>query len=105
RYIPDPPGVLTAAGRTAVEGAISKLYTERNIHLWVAYVNDFSGLTPVRWAEETMRATGFSDTEGLLAIPPANRTFAFRPPAAMTNVTNGTRVNAELIRKKQIAPA
>jgi serine/threonine protein kinase, bacterial len=105
RYITDPSGVLTAAGRTAVEGAISKLYTQRNVHLWVAYVNDFSGLTPFRWAEDTMRANGFSDTDGLLAIATANRTFAFRPPAAMTNGTNGTRVNAELIRKDRIAPA
>ncbi len=105
RYITDPSGVLTPAGRTAVEGAISKLFTERNVHLWVAYVNDFSGLTPFRWAENTMRANGFSDTDGLLAIATANRTFAFRPPAAMTNGTDGTRVNAELIRKDRIAPA
>ena len=75
RYITDPSGVLTAAGRTAVEGAISKLYTQRNVHLWVAYVNDFSGLTPFRWAEDTMRANGFSDTDGLLAIATAHRTF------------------------------
>jgi serine/threonine-protein kinase len=105
RYITDPSGVLTAAGRTAVEGAISKLYTQRNVHLWVAYVNDFSGLTPFRWAEDTMRANGFSDTDGLLAIATAHRTFAFRPPAAMTNGTDGPRVNAELIRKERIAPA
>jgi serine/threonine protein kinase, bacterial len=97
--------VLTAAGRTAVEGALSKLYTQRNVHLWVAYVNDFSGLTPFRWAEDTMRANGFTDTDGLLAIDTANRTFAFRPPVAMTNGSNGTRVNAELIRKDRISPA
>jgi serine/threonine-protein kinase len=105
RYITDPSGVLTAAGRTAVEGALSKLYTQRNVHLWVAYVNDFSGLTPFRWAEDTMRANGFTNTDGLLAIDTANRTFAFRPPAVMTNGTNGTRVNTELIRKDRIAPA
>jgi serine/threonine-protein kinase len=105
RYITDPAGVLTAAGRTAVEGALSKLYTQRNVHLWVAYVNDFSGLTPFRWAEDTMRANGFTDTDGLLAIDTANRTFAFRPPVAMTNGSNGTRVNAELIRKDRISPA
>jgi serine/threonine-protein kinase len=105
RYITDPSGVLTAAGRTAVEGALSKLNTQRNVHLWVAYVNDFSGLTPFRWAEDTMRANGFTDTDGLLAIDTANRTFAFRPPVVMTKGTNGTRVNAELIRKERIAPA
>ena len=52
-----------------------------------------------------MRANGFTNTDGLLAIDTANRTFAFRPPAVMTNGTNGTRVNAELIRKDRIAPA
>ena len=105
RYITDPSGVLSAAGRTAVEGALSKLYTQRHVHLWVAYVSDFSGLTPFRWAEDTMRANGFTDTDGLLAIDTAKRTFAFRPPVVMTNGSNGTRVNAELIRKERIAPA
>jgi serine/threonine protein kinase, bacterial len=105
RYITDPSGILAPAGRAAVEGALSTLYTQRNVHLWVAYVNDFSGLTPFRWAEGTMRANGFSDTDGLLAISTANRTFSFRPPVSMTNGTNGTRVNAELIRKDRIAPA
>ena len=105
RYITDPSGVLAPAGRTAVEAAISKLYTEHNVHLWVAYVDDFSGLTPLRWAEETMRANGFSDADGLLAIATGTRSFSFRPPPAMTNGTDGTRVNAELIRKDRIAPA
>jgi serine/threonine-protein kinase len=105
RYITDPSGTLTVMGRTAVEGALSKLYTRHNVHLWVAYVDDFAGLTPARWAEDTMRANGFTDIDGLLAVDTANHTFAFRPPAIMTNGTGGTRVNAELIRKERIAPA
>jgi serine/threonine-protein kinase len=105
RYITDLSGVLTPVGRTAVEGALSKLYTRHNVHLWVAYINDFAGLTPLRWAEDTMRANGFTDTDGLLAIDTANHTFAFRPPVVMTRGTDGTRVNAELIRKNRIAPA
>jgi serine/threonine protein kinase, bacterial len=105
RYITDPAGKLTGMGRSTVEGALSKLYTRHNVHLWVAYVDDFSGLTPLRWAEDTMRANGFTDTDGLLAVDTANHTFAFRPPAVMTNGTNGTRVNTELIRKDRIAPA
>ncbi len=56
RYITDPSGKLTAAGHTAVEGALSKLSTRHNVHLWVAYVDDFSGLTPLRWAENAMRS-------------------------------------------------
>jgi serine/threonine protein kinase, bacterial len=105
RYITDTSGVLTAADRTAVERAISKLYKERNVHLWVAYVDDFGGLGPARWAQRALRANGFTDTDGLLAIGTATRSYEFRPPAAMTDGTSGTRVNAELIRKNRIAPA
>jgi serine/threonine protein kinase, bacterial len=98
RYITDPSGKLTAVGRTAVEGALSKLAARHNVHLWVAYVDDFAGLTPAQWANNTMRANGFTDTDGLLAIDTANRTFAFRAPAIM-------HANAELIRKERITPA
>lgn len=105
RYITDPSGKLTALGRSAVEGALSKLYTRHNVHLWVVYVDDFSGLTSARWAEDTMRTNGFTDIDGLLAVDTTNHTFAFRPPAVMTNGTDGPRVNTELIRKDRIAPA
>jgi serine/threonine protein kinase, bacterial len=105
RYITDPSGKLTAIGRDAVEGALAKLYTRHNVHLWVVYVDNFAGLTPLRWAEDTMRANGFTNTDGLLAVDTVNHTFAFRPPAVMTNGANGPRVNAELIRKERIAPA
>jgi hypothetical protein len=98
RYITDPSGKLTPAGHTAVEGALSKLSTRHNVHLWVAYVDDFSGLTPLRWAENTMRSNGFTDTDGLLAIDTTNRTYAFRAPKVM-------KFNTELIRKERIAPA
>jgi serine/threonine-protein kinase len=105
RYITDPSGVLSAMGRSAVEDALSKLYNRHNVRLWVAYIDDFGGLTPARWAENAMRANGFTDTDGLLAVDTTNHTFAFRPPAVMTNGANGTRVNTELIRKDRIAPA
>ncbi len=98
RYITDPSGKLTAAGHTAVEGALSKLSTRHNVHLWVAYVDDFSGLTPLRWAENAMRTNGLTDTDGLLAIDTTNRTYAFRAPKVM-------KLNTELIRKERIAPA
>ena len=105
RYITDPGGKLTGAGRSAVESALSKLYTRHNVHLWVAYVDDFSGLTPLRWADNTMRANGFTDTDGLLAVNTDSRTYAFRPPAVMTAGATGPRVNTDLIRKDRIAPA
>jgi serine/threonine-protein kinase len=105
RYVTDPGGKLTGAGRSAVESALSKLYTRHNVHLRVAYVDDFSGLTPLRWADNTMRANGFTDTDGLLVVNTDSRTYAFRPPAVMTTGATGPRVNTDLIRKDRIAPA
>ncbi len=105
RYVTDPSGKLTTVGRTAVEDALARLSTRHNVHLWVAYLDDFAGLTPARWAEDTMRANGFTDIDGLLAIDTANHTFAFRVPAIMSHGAGGAHVNAELIRKERIAPA
>ena len=102
RYITDQSGVLTPPGRAAVERAINKLYAERNVHLWVVYVNNFSGLKPIRWAEETMRAYGLTDTDALLAIATDERHFSFRVPAA---ATNGTPIDVEVIRRSRIEPA
>ena len=98
KYVTDSSNVLNPADRTAVEDALAKLFTRHNVHLWVAYVSDFAGRTPLRWAEEAMHSNGFTDTDGLLAIDTANRKFSFRPPATMTR-------GAELIRTSRIAPA
>ncbi|MGA8545914.1 MAG: TPM domain-containing protein, partial [Mycobacterium sp.] len=102
RYITDQSGVLVPAGRAAVETAINRLYTQRNVHLWVAYVNDFGGLTPLRWAEETMRANGFGSTDALLAIAPGQHRFSFRVPA---DLPGATPANLEAIRRNRIEPA
>jgi serine/threonine protein kinase, bacterial len=102
RYITDQSGVLAPAGRVAVQKAVDRLYTNRNVHLWVVYVNDFSGLRPIQWAENTMRANGFTDTDALLAVATDTRSFSFRVPAA---VTNGTAINVEGIRRNRIEPA
>jgi serine/threonine-protein kinase len=102
RYITDPSGVLVPAGRAAVEAAINRLYTQRNVHLWVAYVNDFGGLTPLRWAEETMRANGFGNTDALLAIATQGHRFSFRVPS---DVPGATPANVEAIRRNRIEPA
>ena len=102
RYITDQSGVLTAPGRAAVERAINNLYAERNVRLWVVYVNNFSGLTPLRWAEQTIRANGLTDTDALLAIATDERHFSFRVPAA---ATNGTPIDVEVIRRSHVEPA
>lgn len=104
-YITDPAGKLTADGRTAVERALSRLHTRRNVHLWVAYVDDFSGIRPAQWAQDTMRANGFTDVDGLLAIDTVNHAVAFRPPEVMVKGVTGARFDVELIRRDRIMPA
>lgn len=100
RYITDQSGVLTASGRATVQRAIDTLYLERNVRLWVVYVSNFAGLRPIRWAEETMRANGLTDTDALLAIATDERHFSFRVPAVVA-----PPVSAEAIRRDRIEPA
>ncbi len=102
RYITDQSGVLLPAGRVALERAIDRLAAQRGVHLWVVYVNNFSGLKPGKWAENAMRDNSFTDSDALLAVATDDRLFAFRVPAAMTN---GTSINVETIRRDRIAPA
>jgi serine/threonine-protein kinase len=102
RYVTDQAGVLAAPGRVAVERALNKLYAERNVHLWVVYVNNFSGLTSLKWADETMRANSFTKSDALLAITTDERHFSLRVPAA---VTDGTSINLPALRRDRIEPA
>jgi serine/threonine-protein kinase len=102
RYVTDQAGVLTAPGRVAVERVLNKLYAARNVHLWVVYVNNFSGLTSPRWADEAMRANSFTKSDALLAIATDERHFSFRVPAA---VTDGTSINLPALRRDRIEPA
>ena len=51
-----------------MDRALTKLYDGRGTRLWVVYVNNFGGLKPFRWAEDTMRANGFADTDAILAV-------------------------------------
>ncbi|HZU49021.1 MAG TPA: serine/threonine-protein kinase [Mycobacterium sp.] len=99
-YLTDQAGVLGAPGRTAVENALAKLYSDRNVHLWVVYVNNFSGMTPFGWAEEAMRANGFTSSDALLAVATEGPSFAFRVPPAVAGP-----IAVEGIRRNQIAPA
>jgi serine/threonine protein kinase, bacterial len=102
RYITDRSGVLTPPSRAAVRGALDKLYADRKIHLWVAYVDNFGGLGPLRWAQNTVRDNAFTDTDALLAISTALRIYAFQVPPAMTA---GTAINIADLRRNHIEPA
>ena len=98
----DQSGVLGPLQSDAVNRALTKLYNGRGTRLWVVYVNNFGGLKPFRWAEDTMRANGFTDSDAILAVATDEPAFSFRVPGA---VVNGTAIDVELIRRDRIEPA
>jgi hypothetical protein len=100
--VTDQSGVLGPLESDAVHRALTKLYNGQGTRLWVVYVNNFGGLKPFRWAEDTMRANGFADTDAILAIATDEPAFSFRVPAA---ATNGKAIDVEIIRRDRISPA
>jgi serine/threonine-protein kinase len=77
--------VLGPLESDAVNRALNKLYHGQGTRLWVVYVKNFGGLKPLRWAEDTMRANGFTDIDAILAIATDEPAFSLRVPAAATN--------------------
>jgi serine/threonine protein kinase len=102
RYITDRSGVLTPANRLAIQNALTKLYNDRKVHLWVAYVPDFANIGPQRWGQNTVHDNAFTDTDALLAIATDRRLFAFPVPAA---ILNGTVANRPDWRQNHIQSA
>ncbi|OBI38330.1 serine/threonine-protein kinase [Mycobacterium colombiense] len=100
--ITDQSGVLGPLEHNTVERALNNLHTRRGVRLWVVYVKDFAGLKPFRWAEDTMRVNGFTDTDALLAVATEERAFSFRVPRA---AISGTAIDVEAIRRDRIEPA
>ena len=100
--ITDLSGVLGPVEHAGVERALTRLYNQRGTHLWVVYVNNFGGLKPFRWAEDTMLANGFADTDAILAVATDQPSFSFRVPNA---VIQGKTIDLEIIRRDRIWPA
>jgi serine/threonine protein kinase len=100
--ITDKSGVLTPVEHAAVGRAVTKLYNGRGTRLWVVYVKNFGGLKPFRWAEDTMLANGFADSDAILAVATDQPAFSFRVPNA---VINGKAIDLEIIRRDRIQPA
>lgn len=101
-YVTDNAGALTDPGRAAVTSAVGKLYTDRHIRLWVVYVDDFSGLDAVSWAQRTMRSSDLGGYDALLAVATNSRAYAFLVPSTVTSV-NARQVDD--LRRNKIEPA
>jgi serine/threonine protein kinase len=100
--ITDQSGVLGPLEYDAVNRALTKLYNTHGTRLWVVYVKNFGGLKPFRWAEETMRANNFTDSDAILAVATEEPAYSFRVPNA---VIKGKAIDLEVIRRDRISPA
>jgi predicted nucleic acid-binding Zn-ribbon protein len=101
-YLTDNTGVLSNSGRATVAAALGKLYTDRHIRLWVVYVDNFSGLSAVNWAQRTSRASDFGDYDALLAVGTTGRDYAFLVPSTVKGVSQS---QVDDLRRNQIEPA
>src|SRR5262249_40753161 len=97
--ITDQVGVLGPLEYDAVNRALTNLLNGRGTRLWVVYVPNFGGLRPFKWAEDTMLANNFTDSDAILAVATEGPAFAFRVPNA---VTAGKALDLEVIRRDRI---
>ncbi|WP_420082364.1 TPM domain-containing protein [Streptomyces sp. JL4002] len=63
--------------RPSVTAALDKLYADRRIQLFVAYVRDFSGRSPQGWADATAQRNGLGQDDVLLAVATGERQYAY----------------------------
>ncbi|MFJ1863391.1 TPM domain-containing protein [Streptomyces sp. NPDC088097] len=63
--------------RPAVTAALDKLYADRKVQLFVAYVNDFSGRSAQSWADATAQKNGLGQNDVLLAVATGDRQYAY----------------------------
>ncbi|PWK67875.1 putative membrane protein YgcG [Streptomyces sp. CG 926] len=61
----------------SVTAALDKLYADRRIQLFVAYVRDFSGRSPQSWADATAQRNGLGQNDVLLAVATGARQYAY----------------------------
>jgi chromosome segregation ATPase len=100
--VTDNAGVLSDSGRAAVTSAVNKLYADRHIRLWVIYVDNFSGESPVNWAQRTARVSDLGNYDALLAVSTNDRAYAFLVPSAVHSVSESQVDN---LRRNKIEPA
>jgi uncharacterized membrane protein YgcG len=101
-HITDSTRVLTDSGRAAVSSAIDRLYHDRHIQLWVAYVDNFSRFKPENWADRTRSESGMGDNDVLLAVATNTKLYAFVVPPKAQGVT-AAELNS--LQSNKIEPA
>ncbi|MFJ8615458.1 TPM domain-containing protein [Streptomyces clavifer] len=60
-----------------VDAALDRLFEERRVQLFVAYVRDFSGRAAQTWTDETANRNGLGQEDVLLAVATHDRQYAY----------------------------
>ncbi|WP_374025476.1 TPM domain-containing protein [Mycobacterium sp. HNNTM2301] len=101
-HITDSAGVLTDSSRAAVSSAIDRLYRDRQIQLWVVYVDNFSRFKPENWADRTRNASGLGGRDVLLSVATNTKLYALSVPPQVSGLTDA---ELDSLRSKRIEPA
>lgn len=78
--ITDRVGALGDRG-ASVTAALDRLYADRRVQLFVAYVRDFSGRSAQSWADATAERNGLGQDDVLLAVATGARQYAYSADA------------------------
>ena len=95
-YVTDQSGALSASERAQVEAAVTQLYDEERIRLWVVYVDTFDQ-GAVGWARSTMQLSDFGDRDALLAVATVDRAYAFQVPLAIMSDSRTQALQRDVI--------
>lgn len=85
--IVDTAGVFNEADHQRIEAALDELDSDRNIQMWVVYVDDFGTMTPTDWARTTTDLSDFGDRDILLAVSTKDGAYQLTAPTAIEGLT------------------
>ncbi len=99
-YVNDSAKALSGSEFSVVQQAVDKLYNDRQIRLWVVYVDTFSGQDAVNWTRQTQRLSDISGQDAILAVATQDRAYAFLPPTTAPRGFDVTSLRTNKIEPK-----
>ncbi|MFC3242713.1 TPM domain-containing protein [Gordonia humi] len=98
----DPAGALSGAQLADVQRAVDGVESAHDIAYWVVFVNDFGGLSPRDWTDQTVAKSDFGAHDVILAIATDQRKFDLQAPLEVEGLTGG---EIQKIIDDDLAPA
>lgn len=95
-YVTDQADALSPSEYADVNEAVSQLYEQKRIRLWVVYVDSF-GQSPLGWARTTMQLSDFGERDALLAVATQERAYAFQVPLEIMPQSEASALQRDVI--------